>query len=138
MKKIFSFLTIVVAAAALLAGISSCDKDFDPIERDDFIGTRWLANDDAGSYSLAFKKTMMEFRGEKKSGGYFILTGDYDYWPQTKTIVMTFDKKEEHGASADWPGAAEYVLGNGILSEGKTSFEYSDTRGLQVTFSKSN
>lgn len=135
MKKLFRLIVIAVASAALLAGLSACEP-FDPIEKDDFIGTRWTANDDLASYSLAFKKDYVELRTDIKAGGWYVISGDYDYYPDTKKLAIVFnDLKEEHNVSVQLGG---YVLASGQLSDDKKSFDYQDSRSLQVTFSKSN
>lgn len=132
MKKIFSLVLIAVAAVALLAG---CDK-FDPIEKDDFIGTRWVAEDNGANYSLVFKKNLMELRTDIKAGGWYIISGDYDFYPDTKRLVLVFNElKEEHNINVQF---GEYVLGGAQLTDDNKTLEYEDSRGVQATFTKSN
>ena len=135
MEKLFRLIITAVASVAILAGLSACEP-FDPIEKDDFIGTRWAASDDIASYSLAFKENYVELRTDVKAGGWYVISGDYDYYPDTKKLVIVFNElKEEHNISVQFDG---HVLGGGQLSDSKNSFDYQDSRAMHVTFSKSN
>ena len=87
-------------------------------------------------YSLAFKENYVELRTDVKAGGWYVISGDYDYYPDTKKLVIVFNElKEEHNISVQFGG---HVLGGGQLSDSKNSFDYQDSRSLHVTFSKSN
>ena len=126
---------MAVAAAVILVSLSGCDK-FDPIEKDDFIGTRWVADDNGASYSLVFKKNLMELRTDIKAGGWYVITGDYDFYPDTKRLVMTFNNlKEEHNINVQF---GEYVLAGAQLQDDNKTLKYEDSRGVIATFTKSN
>lgn len=130
MKK---FLFGAFATIVLLMGVTSCEKDIN--EKDDFIGTYWKAQNDDASLTLSFRKDYVKLRVNLKgSDGYYVLSGDYEYYPETSKVVIGYNTTEEKYHYN--PAIPEYILGRGILNDDKTKIEYSDTYGWNLTFTR--
>ncbi|MBR6002556.1 MAG: hypothetical protein IK045_06815 [Bacteroidales bacterium] len=135
MKKILSLALGALAATLLLLCATACDKEFDPTRKDDFIGTYWKAQNAEASFVLSFKKDYVKLRVNLKDGdGYYVLSGDYEYYPETSKVVITYGTTEEkyHYDTA----IPAYILANGNLSDDKSKMVYQDTYVGNLTFLK--
>ena len=133
MKKILSIAFSAFAASILMLSVTACNDEFNPTRKDDFIGTYWKAQNDDASLVLSFKKDYVKLRVNLKgSDGYYVLSGDYEYYPETSKVVIVYNTTEEKYHYN--PAIPEYILGGGTLNDDNTKMEYQDSYGWNLTF----
>lgn len=115
MRRFLSIAIGALAASLLLLCATACDDDFDPTKKEDFIGTTWTAQDDDANYTLSFKKDHVTLRTSvKNEDKYYVIGGDYDFYPETSKVQITFSGIPEEKHNID-PNLPFLFLARGII-----------------------
>ena len=115
MKRFLSFALGVLAASVLMLCATACDDDFNPNKKEDFIGTTWKAQDDEANYTLSFKKDHVTLRTTLKNADkYYVVGGDYDFYPETSRVQITFSGIPEEKHNID-PNLPYLFMARGII-----------------------
>ena len=131
MKRFLPVALGILAASVLMLCATACNEDFDPTEKDDFIGTVWKANDEVATYTLKFKRDYVSLRYDVKAGGNYTIAGDYDYYPSTGTVMITYSELVE---SHDINPQFSLIIASGQLRDDYSKMDYVDSKSMTLIF----